>query len=168
MRKCKIAFFRYKKYNDIYVSNVSFSTDVLISILDVFSAQRIIVLIESDENIILTLSAVGKSIGITEAVSYFPVPRFSAVCSKMELQRLFNQVDVNDFDGAFIAGINNSVIPKELIASIANTANTMVKRGMSDISLSVNFPENEMVISFAKEKYKEVYIKNKISSVFGG
>lgn len=167
MRKPKVACFRYKRHNDIYVSNVSFSNDVLLSMLDAFPDQKIIVLIESDENNIQTLSSIGKSIGIAEVVSHFPVPRFSATCNKMELYCLFNQVNVNDFEGAFIASINNSIIPNELICSIAHTASSMVKCGMSDISLSINFLENQMVISFTKEKYEVMSIKDRIYSIFG-
>lgn len=167
MRKPKVACFRYKRHNDIYVSNVSFSIDVLLSMLDVFPNQKIIVLIESDENNIQTLSSIGKSIGIVAVVSHFPVPRFSAACNKIELHCLFKQVNVNNFEGAFIASINNSNIPNELICSIVHTASSMVKCGMSDISLSINFPENQMVISFAKEKYEVKAIKDKIYSIFG-
>lgn len=168
MKKPKVACFRYKRHNDIYVSNVSFSTDALLSMLDVFPDQKMIVLIESDENNIQTLSSIGKSIGIAEVVSHFPVPRFSAACNKMELHCLFNQVNVNDFEGAFIASINNDITSNELICSIAHTASSMVKCGMSDISLSINFPENQMVISLTKEKYKEMSMKDKICSIFGG
>lgn len=166
MKKPKVICFHHKRYNDIYVSNVSFSTNVLLSMLDAFPDQKIIILIESDENNIQTLSSVGKSIGIAEVVSHFPVPRFSAACNKMELHCLFNQVNVNDFEGAFIASINNSIMPNELICSIAHTANTMVKRGISDISISINFLENQMAISFAKEKYEVMSIKEKICSIF--
>lgn len=151
MRKTKVACFRYKRHNDIYVSNVSFSADAVLSMLDAFPDQKIIVLIDSDENNIQTLSSIGKSIGIAEVVSHSPVPRFSAACSKMELHRLFSQVNVNNFEGAFIASVNSSVIPNELIRSIADAASSMVKRGMSDISLSINFSENQMVISFARD-----------------
>lgn len=167
MRKPKVACFRYKRHNDIYVSNVSFSTDVLLSMIDTFPDQKMIVLIEADENNIQTLSSTGKSIGIAEVVSHFPVPRFSAACNKVELHCLFNQVNVNDFEGAFIASINNKIIPNELICSIVYTARSMVKCGMSDISLSINFPENQMVISFTKEKYEVMSIKDKICSIFG-
>lgn len=167
MRKPKIDCFRYKSYHDIYVSNVSFSTDVLHSMLDIFPDQKIIVLIESDENNTQILSSIGKSIGITEVVSHFPVPRFSAVCNKMELYCLFNQVNVSDFEGAFIAGINNSIISNKLICSIAHTASSMVKCGMADISLSINFPEKQMIISYTKKNYEEMSIKDKICIIFG-
>ena len=83
MRKPKVVCFRYKRHNDIYVSNVSFSTNTVLSMLDAFPDQKIIVLIESDENNIQTLSSIGKSIGIAEVVSHFPVPRFSAACNKI-------------------------------------------------------------------------------------
>ena len=74
---------------------------------------------------------------------------------------------MNNFEGAFIASVNSSVIPNELIRSIADAASSMVKRRMSDISLSINFSENQMVISFAKEKYEEMSIKDKICRIFG-
>ena len=167
MKKTKVACFRYKRHNDVYVSNVYFSTHALLSMLDAFPDQKLIVLIESDENNIQTLSSIGKSMGIAAAVSHYPVPRFSAACSKTELHCLFSQVNVNDFEGALIASINNGIIPDALICSIAHTASTMVKCGMSDISLSINFPENQMVISFTKEKYEVMSIKDKICSIFG-
>lgn len=167
MRKPKVDCFRYKRHNDIYISNVSFSTDALLSMLDTFLDQKIIVLIESDENNIRAISSVGKSIGIEEVVSISPVPRFSAACSKAELYCLFNRVSVNDFEGMFIANINNSIITNELICSLANTANSMVKDGISDMSLSIDFSENQMVITFNKKKYEVRFIKDKIHNIFG-
>ena len=47
MRKPKVACFRYRRHNDIYVSNVSISSDVLLPILDAFPDKKIIVLIDS-------------------------------------------------------------------------------------------------------------------------
>lgn len=167
MRKIKVTCFRYKRYNDIYVSNVSFSTDALLSMLDVFPDQKIIVLIESDENNIRTVSSIGKSIGIAEVVSNSPVPRFSAVCNKTELHCLFNRVNVNDFEGMFIANTINSIIPNELISALADAASSVVKDGISDMAISINFPENQMVITFTKEKYELMSIKDKICCIFG-
>ena len=168
MRKIKVTCFRYKRHNDVYVSNVSFSTDALLSMLEVFSEQKIMILIESDENIIRTVSSIGKSIGIAEMVSNSPVPRFSASCNKTELHCLLNRVNVNDFDAMFIANTINSIIPNELISALADLANSVVKDGISDMSISINFPENQMVITFTKEKYELMSIKDKIRCIFGG
>lgn len=126
----------------------------------------ILLLIESDEDKVQTLSKIGKSLEMTVAVALIPVPRFSAACDKMKLSCLFNQIDVNDFEGMFIASIDDRVIADELVCSIANTANSMVKCGTSDISISINFPENQMIISFAKGKYEVQSIKEKICSIF--
>ena len=82
MRKPKVACFRYKRYNDVYVSNVFFSTDVLLSILDAFPDKKIIVLIESDANYVQALSLIGKSIGIAEVMPRSHVPRFSGLATK--------------------------------------------------------------------------------------
>lgn len=167
MRKPKVACFRYKRHHDVYVSNVSFSTDVLLTIIDAFPDQKIIVLIESDANVVQALSLVGKSIGIADVMPRSPVPRFLAACSKMELRCLLNQVNMDDFEGMFIAGINNDIMPEEFICSLDHTANSMVKNGISDISLSIHFPENQMVISLSKEKYDVMSIKDKICSIYG-
>ena len=168
MRKPKIACFRYKRHNDVYVSNVSFSTDVLLSILDAFPDQKIIVLIESDADYIQTLSSIGKSIGIVEVMPGFHVSRFTVVCNKTELLCLLNRVNMDDIEGIFIASINNIIIPDEFICSLDHTASSMVKDGMSDISISANFPENQMVISFLKEKYDVDSIKDTILSIIRG
>ena len=167
MRKPKVACFRYKRYNDVYVSNVSFSTNALLSILDAFPDKKIIVLIESDANYIQTLSLTGKSIGIAEVMPRSHVPKFLVTCNKMELHCLLNRVNIDNFEGMFIASINYNIIPEEFICSLDHTANSMVKNGISDISISINFPENEMVISLSKEKYEVMSIKDKIRSFFG-
>lgn len=167
MRKIKVACFRYKGHTDVYVSNVSFSTDALLSMLNVLPDQKIIILIESNENNIQTLSSTGKSIGIESVVSNSSTPRFSAICNKTELRCLLNQVNMKDFEGMFVANIINSVIPNELMSTLADFANLVVKNGISDMSFSINFPENQMVITFTKGKYELMSIKNKIRCVFG-
>lgn len=82
--RCKIS---YKKHDDIYVSNISFSTNVLLSILDVFLDQKIIVLIESDEDKVQTLSKIGKSLEMTVAVALIllVVKKLPGIC--MDLHR---------------------------------------------------------------------------------
>lgn len=167
MRKPRVACFRYKRHNDIYVSNVSFSTDVLLSILDAFPDKKIIALIESDENYVQTLSLISKSIGIAEVMPSSHVPRFLVACNKMELHCLLDRVNMDDFEGMFIASINNDIIPEEFICSFDHAASSMVKNGISDISVSIIFPENEMVISLSKEKYEVRSMKDKICSIFG-
>lgn len=167
MRKTKVACFGYKRYCDVYVSNVSFSTDGLLSILDVFPNKSIIILIETDAKYVQTLSSIGKSIGMAEAISHSPVPRFSAACSKMELRCLLSRVNMDNLEGMFIANVNHDIIPDEFLCSLDRTASSVVKDGISDISISIYFPENEMVISLAKEKYEVLSIKDKIRSIFG-
>ena len=168
MRKPRIACFRYKKHNDVYVSNVSFSTDILLLILDAFPNQKIIVLIESDAKYIQTLSSIGKSIGIAEAMPSAHISRFTVVCNKTELLCLLNRVNMDNFEGMFIASIRNFIISEEFICSLDHAASSMVKNGISDISISINFPENQMVISFLKEKYEVISIKDKICSILEG
>lgn len=167
MRKPKVVCFRYKRHCDVYVSSVPFTTDGLRSILDVFPNKSIIILIETDTNYVQTLSSIGKSIGMTEVIPRSPVPRFSAACSKMELRCLLNRVNMDDFEGMFIASVNNDIIPDEIICSLDHIASSMVKDGISDISISINFSENQMVISLSKEQYKVMSIKEKILSIFG-
>lgn len=166
MRKPKVACFRYKRYNDVYVSNVSFSKDKLLSILDILSDKKVIVLIESDANYVQALLSIGKNIGIAEAIPRPHVSRFTAVCNKTELLCLINRANMDDFEGMFIASINNDIISDEIIYSLEHTASSMVKNGISDISISVNFSENQMIISLLKEKYAVMSIKDKICSIF--
>lgn len=167
MKKPKVACFHYRKHNDVYVSNVSFSTDVLLSIIDAFPDKKIIVLIEADANYVQTLSLIGKSIEIAEIMPCSHIPRFSMVCDKMKLHYFLNQVNMDNLEGMFIASINNDIIPEEFIRSLDHTANSIVKNGISDISISADFPENQMVISLSKEKYEVISIKDKICSFFG-
>lgn len=168
MSKPKITCFRYKRHTDVYVRNVAFSTDELLSILDAFPDQRVIVLVELDANYVQALLSIAKSIGITAVMPCHHASRFTVACNKMELICLLNQANMEDFEGLFIASINKNVISDEFMCSLEYTANSMVKDGISDMSISINFPENEMVISLIKEKYAAMSIKDKIHSIFRG
>ncbi len=167
MRKPKVECFHYKKYNDIYVSGVAFSNNAWLSLLNTFFKQEIIVLAETDENNVKALSSIGESMGISAAAVYSPTPRFSAVCSTMQLQCLFNHINMNDVDGAFIADIKTGITPTEFIGSIDRLANSMVRREMSDAAFYINFPENEITISFANDKYEVKAVEERIYSIFG-
>lgn len=167
MSEPKISCFRYKRYNDIYVSNVTFSTNELLSIFDIFSEQRVIVLIESNEDYTQALLSISKGMGITTALSHNHAPRFIVVCDKRELFCLLNQANIDNFEGLFIASICKDIISDEFMRSLEYRASSMVKDGISDISISINFPENQMIISLIKEKYAVLSIKNKICNIFG-
>ncbi len=167
MSKPKITCFRYKRHNDVYVSNVTFSTNELLSIFDIFPEQKVIVLIESDANYTQILASIGKSIGIAAVMPRTHASRFIVVCSKTELLSLLNQADMDDFEGLFIASINKDIISDEFMCSLESTASSMVKDGISDISISINFPENQMIISLIKEKYSLMPVKNKIFGIWG-
>lgn len=80
---------------------------------------------------------------------------------------MLSQVNMDDLEGMFIASVNNDIIPDEVICSLDHIASSMVKDGISDISISIHFPENEMVISLPKEQYKVMSMKVKICSIFG-
>lgn len=167
MRKPKIDCFRHKRHYDVYVSNVSFSTDALLSILDAFLDQKIIVLIESDANYVQALSSKGKSIGIAAVMPCPHASRFTMTCSKTELHSLLSQASIDTFEGLFVASMTQEIIPDEFIYSVEHTASSMVKDGISDMSISINFSENEMVISLIKGKYAILPIKDIICSIFG-
>ena len=128
MRKPKVTCFRYKRHNDIYVSNVSFSTDALLSMLDVFSEQKIMILIESDENNIRTVSSIGKSIGIAEMVSDSPVPRFSASCNKTELHCLL----MSSYLISYLSVISPTRLPNPVPRMIAVSGLVCIRSLMND------------------------------------
>lgn len=167
MRGIKISCFRYRRHIDIYVSNISFSTDALLSMLDLFPEQKIIILIEADEKDIRTISSIMKSIQIAGVVSHFPTPTFSAVCDKPALCCLLNRVNANNFEGMFIANIISSIAPDRLISSLAYSAGSAVKDGISDMSISIIFPENQLDIAFTKGKYEPKSVKDKVRCIFG-
>lgn len=95
------------------------------------------------------------------------IPRFSVTCEKMELRYLLNQVNIDNLEGMFIAGINGDIIPEEIICSLDRIANSIVKNGISDISVSIDFPENQVDISLSKEKYDVKSVKDRIRSILG-
>lgn len=166
MSKLKITCFRYKRYNDIYVSNVTFSYDKLLSISDIFPDSKVIVLIESDANYTPILLSIGESIGIATAMFCAHASRYIVVCNIKELLCLLFQANIADFEGLFIANINKDIISDEFMSSLEYTASSLIKKGISDISISINFPENQMIISLNKEKYSVMSIKDKIYGIF--
>lgn len=167
MRKPKIACFHYKKHNDIYVNNVNVSTRELMLILEFFQNQKMIVLMESDTDYSSTLLSTSKSVGIKEIVPCFQTSGFIMVCNKTELLYLFNQIDINAMEGLFIGTIEKDVVSDAFMHSLEYKAGSIVQLGISDIAVSINFSENQMVLSLSKEKNAVISIKNKIRSIFG-
>ena len=168
MRKTKITWFYYRSYNDVFVSNLYFSTEVLLSALDMFPEQKAVILIEADTNYIQILSSIGKSVGITAAMSQSRIPKFVAVCSKAKLHCFHSRIHIDDCEGIFMASINNDIELDELVCSVEYTASCMVKNGISDISFSMNIPENQLIISFSKEKYDAAFMRGRVCSIFRG
>ena len=167
MKKIKLSCFRHKRYTDIYVNRASFSTDKLLSILDIFPNQKVVVIIDSDEDYIQTLSTVCKSIEITEVILRLHLSIFIIACNKSELISLLSQADIDKFENLFIASIHNDIISDELINSLEHVASSLVKKGVSDILINFIFPEYEMEISLLNEKYELKFFKDKILSIFG-
>lgn len=166
MRKTKITCFGYKNYNDIYISNALFSMHGLISVLDIFPDKKVIVLIESGENSGSILSLISESIRTDVIIFHTQTSSIILVCNKTELFCLINKVKIADFDGLFVASMNKDIVLDQFIHSLEYMASSMVKNEISDISLSINFLENEMVVSLNKTKYKVKSIKDIISSIF--
>lgn len=167
MIKTKINCFYYMRHNDVYVSNVIFSNDKLLSLLNIFFDGKVFVLIELDLNCVQTLSLICKTIGITDVKSNNKESRFIMVCSKAELLLLLKQTNMNCIEGIFVANINKEIVLSEYMQSLEYTTNSMVKKGSFDISISINFPENQMVISSRKGKYNVAYIKETIRRWLG-
>lgn len=167
MNKLKISCFPYKRHDDIYVSRVTFSYDKLLSMLDILPDQKVIALIESDVNFTSIISLTDEGIQIVESMPRLHSFRYTVICSKAELICLLNQANVIDFEGLFIASVSQDTISDEFMHSLEHKASSMVKNGISDISISVNFPENEVIISVIKAKYSSKSIKDAISNILG-
>lgn len=166
MKMPKISYFRYKQYNDVYVTNFSVSADMLMSMLNSFSGQRIFALIESDADSIKKLSAISKCIGITEVVRYSHTERYAFTCNKTDLHYLISNMNLADLDGMFIANIHSDIVPDRFTVSLDHITNTMVKKGLADVVFFVHFPENQMIISARKNVYSVKQIVTLINDSF--
>ena len=164
MNKSKITCFHYKKYDDIYVDNVKFTLDKLLLVLNIFPNEKVIALIDSDIDFSTILSSIGENVqmSIVSNTNF----GFIAICNKKELSLIFKHTDIHDLEGLFIADFNKDVIFKEVVPSLENIASSMVKKNIADISLSVNFTENEMIISLSKSRYSVSLIKDIVRSIF--
>lgn len=163
----KISCFHYKKYNDIYVNNIRFSVDKLLLVLGIFpDNKKVVVLIESGIEYIQALLSICKSIGITTSMLYLQ-DSVLLICKKTELFCLLKQINLDDVDGLFVTNPENesTYISDELINTIKYKVCTIVRDGFSDISISINFAENEMVISLQKKKFITETVQETISSI---
>ena len=165
MSKLKVKCFYYKDYTDIYVSNVYLSVDKILSILDIFQNQQVIVLIESDENYTSSLSMMGKSLGM-RMILHSHKSRLIIACSIMDLFCLLRKVTVNAIEGMFIANINADSISDERMNSLEEKASRVVKDKISGMSLSINFPENEMIVSLVGSKNEVASMKDEIYRIW--
>lgn len=159
----KISCFRHRNYNDIYIDNVLFSLDKLILLLDILPEQNLIALIEVKEDITPILI---KKIKSTLKLIRESANSFILKCTKKELIETFKQIDLDDIEEIFIIEIKKESIPNEEIKYLENYANSMIKKGVSNISIVIIFSENEIEISLSKEIYPLKNIKENIKDIF--
>lgn len=143
-----------------------FSMHGVLSVLDIFPDKKVIALIELGENSDSMLSLMEESIRTDAIIFHTQTSRIILICNKTELFCLINKAKIADFEGLFVASMNIDIVSEQFIYSLEYMASSMVKNGICDISLSINFLENEMVVSLDKTKYKAKSIKDIISSIF--
>lgn len=166
LSKPKISCFRYKMNYDVYVNKVDFSSDQLLSILDVLPNKKVVAIIESDVNFQTALLSLGESIQAKVESHFISASRLILTCSKDKLLSALSHTNIGDLEGLYIASIIEDNKLDEFAHSIEDQASSMVKNGIADISFSINFSENEMIISLAKAKYSVTSIIDVIRSVF--
>lgn len=166
MIKPRVTCFRHKKYTDIYFDNVAFSTKRLIELLEIFSNQTLIAIIETDMDLCPWLHLPGKSARINVSITNTPITSIVMIVDAAELIQLIDYVPYCCFEGLFVANVSDNSHFEELLSSVKSTATLLVKSGMSYMSVSINVPENEMVVSIDKTQYNESHVKDKIYTIF--
>lgn len=163
MRKVKVHCFKYKRHIDIYVNRVDFSTDKWLSIFNIFQQKDIIVLVEADEETVLKLIAKERKRKKNFCIW---LGKLIATGNAGTLVDSFSSIDASTLDGMFIVHNKRRGKVDEWIKKIELEIGSMVKKGEADISCSINFPENEVFISLAKEEYDFISVKNQIYEIF--
>lgn len=163
MRKIKISCFCFKKYADLYVNKINFSTDRWLHLFDIFQQINVIVLVEADEETTSELASAGR-----KQKKNFRIYRedFVVACNTKELGDLFSEIDTSSFDGMFIVSNERAELSDKVIENIKSGIGFAVKNGEADISCTINFPENEMAVSLSKERYNLTSVKKQIADIW--
>lgn len=164
MRRPKITCYRYKNYTDIYISNVFISIKKLLSVFDILPDGTMIALIDLGVESNHKLSIVAKE--ISEMIYIPNETRIIVICDKSNLLYLLGKTTSLDVDGMFIADGHSNTVTDELIYSLEYNASRMVKKGNADMSFSIDFLENQMIVSIRNGKHTLQSIKDKIYSAF--
>ena len=87
------------------------------------------------------------------------------LCDKLDFLNMLNLINFDELNGAFFACINDDVLSGKPIHNIERKVGSLVKKREADISISFNFPEKEMIISFRKDKHHVNVIKDVLEEV---
>lgn len=165
MIKPRVTCFRYKKYTDIYFDNVAFSTKRLAELLEIFSGQTLIAIVETDIDLYPWLPLIGKSVRTNVSIENTPITSITMIIDAEELIQLIGYIPYC-FEGLFVANISDNSHFEKLLFSVKSMATSLVKSGVSYMSVSVNIPENEIVVSIDNAQYNKSHVKDKIYTIF--
>ena len=162
MKKLKLNCWRYRHYTDIYIYHTSPDLSKLLSILHCFFDQQLILILELHDEINFT--AMGS---ITQDAKIFHISRNRCIvfCNQDKFMTMLHLIGIHVIEELFIANLNHNEPSENLINFLKYSAAFIVKKGISDIALSIRFPEKEMIISFSKERYSDIFVKNAITGL---
>lgn len=193
MTKLKIVIYPVwgKEYSHINVLNAPFSSTDNMSIIDtiknryqdkfdevsydwisminIIKTKKLMVQFGSDKDDIQKILLMSKSLGIITDERNLYDTVFSMICDKEKLINLLTRIDVTDFDGFFIADINDDfTVPSNLTNFINRASVKVVKNGISNIAMCFIFREGKIDIYSSKTKYEVNSVKEKIYDIFSG
>ena len=80
---------------------------------------------------------------------------------------MLTKLNISDLEAMYVAGeLHDNDVSDEIIHTVQTTPDLMVAKNLADITLFINFDENEMTISVPKIKYAAEAVKKYLLEVF--
>lgn len=166
MSKPKIRYFRYKSNTDVYISNMVLPIASIKKIAHLFFEKEMIVIIDTEEDIFSALSQFNERVrkAILDVSTIEPPIRSLAIAiNQADFDDLIDQLFEYHIEGVFLADFIDGINIQELLLKVKIIAPSMVKREIASVTVSINMPENELIVSVGSTQ-DLVLIEDKIQA----
>ena len=171
MKKIKINRYFSKKYDDIDVYGMKFLSDNLSDawekVFDIFPDSKIIALIEAEFDSQQLSALIDENMRTYIDILSVSETTSIVICDKTIFLKLLTKLNISDLEAIYVAGgLHDNDVSDEIIHTVQTTPALMVAKNLADITLFINFDENEMTISVPKIEYAAEAVKKYLLEVF--
>lgn len=164
--KPSISSSQNKNYNEICINNANTSISHIKALFELLPDGNTVAYIEPATAFCKLISEISTRVPTAQILPVKDISGFVILCKKQELNNMFLQSDIDNLAGLFVADLKNGTLTAEMLNDFHHYASSLIHNSISNISVSVNFESNAIIICAEKERYKSQALKEMLSDLY--